>query len=116
NIGNQCGKRWKGIGSRYARSQKAQGGSPEPCTWRRRSPMADDGDARGISPMPNGWWAAGVPGIDAELCTRCRAASMADGNAQEVPVEARSHPPAEPIRVSSGRGTYQVVQPRLRSA
>src|ERR1700681_4317329 len=40
NIGNQCGKRWKGTGSRYARSEKAQGGGPEGCIWRRRSPIA----------------------------------------------------------------------------
>jgi transposase len=30
-IGNQCGERWKGIGSRYARSEKAQSGGPERC-------------------------------------------------------------------------------------
>src|SRR5713226_3509641 len=55
NIGNQCGKRWKDIGNRYARREKAQGGSLERRIWRRRYPIADDGDARGISPMPNAW-------------------------------------------------------------
>ena len=35
--------------------EKAQGGGPERCIWRRRSPIADDGDARGISRMPNAW-------------------------------------------------------------
>src|SRR5467141_3977830 len=60
--------------------------------------------------------AAGSPGIDSEFCARCRATSVADGNAQEVPVEVRSGTAAEPSGVSSGRGTYQVVQLRLRSA
>ena len=27
----------------------------ERCTWRRHCPIADDGDARGIFPMPNAW-------------------------------------------------------------
>src|SRR6516164_11761428 len=48
--------------------------------------------------------AAGGPGIDSELCARCRAASVADSGPQEVPVEARSRAVAEPIEVSSGRG------------
>src|SRR5713226_7693675 len=60
--------------------------------------------------------AAGGPGIDFELCARCRATSVADGDAQEVPVKLRSNTAAEPIGVSSGRGTYQVVQSRVRSA
>ena len=42
-------------GSRYARSEKARGVGPERCIWHRRSPIADDGDARGISPTPNVW-------------------------------------------------------------
>jgi hypothetical protein len=50
-----AGKRWNGIGSRYARSGKAQDGSRERCIWRRHNPIADDGDARGISPTPNAW-------------------------------------------------------------
>ena len=33
----------------------AQGGSPARCIWRRRYPIADDGDARRISAMPNAW-------------------------------------------------------------
>jgi hypothetical protein len=33
----------------------ARRGSRERCTWRRRSPIADDGDVSGISPMPNAW-------------------------------------------------------------
>src|SRR6266705_3295911 len=60
--------------------------------------------------------AAGGPGIGSEFCARCRAAFVADGNAQEVPVKVRSGAAAEPSGVSSGRGTYQVVQLRLRSA
>src|SRR6266852_2877224 len=32
--------------------------------------------------------AAGVPGIDFELCARCRATFVADGDTQEVPVNA----------------------------
>jgi hypothetical protein len=46
---------WNGIGNRYARSGKAQGAGPERCIWRRRSPIAHDEDARGISSMPNAW-------------------------------------------------------------
>src|SRR5437867_13176070 len=60
--------------------------------------------------------ATGGPRVDFELCARCRATSVADGDAQEVPVKVRSNTAAEPIGVSSGRGTYQVVQFRLRSA
>ncbi len=60
--------------------------------------------------------AAGGPRIDFELCARCRATFVADSYAQEVPVKVRSGAAAEPIGVSFGRGTYQVVQPRLRSA
>src|SRR5216683_2539317 len=40
--------------------------------------------------------AAGGPGIDSALCARCRAASMADGDAPKVPVEVRSGAAAEP--------------------
>jgi hypothetical protein len=36
-------------------SEKARGGSLERCIWRRHYPIADDGDARGIFPMPNAW-------------------------------------------------------------
>src|SRR5215813_7615063 len=50
--------------------------------------------------------AAGGPGIDFELCARCRATSVADGNAQEVPVEARSGAAAEPSGGSSRRGSH----------
>src|SRR5713226_794413 len=59
--------------------------------------------------------AAGGPGIDFELCARCRATSVADSYAQEVPVKVRSNTATEPTGVSFGRGTYQVIQPRLRS-
>src|SRR6202043_3639189 len=34
--------------------------------------------------------ATGGPGIDSQLCTRCRAASMADSVAEKVPVATRS--------------------------
>src|SRR6266853_613687 len=60
--------------------------------------------------------ATGGPGVDFEFCTRCRATSVEDGDAQEVPVKVRSNTAAEPIGVSSGRSAYQVVQSRLRSA
>jgi hypothetical protein len=45
-----------------------------------------------------------------------RTTSVADSYAQEVSVEMRSGTAAESSGVSSGRGTYQIVQPRLRSA
>jgi hypothetical protein len=47
------GKRWNGIGSRYARSEKGQGGGRERCIWHKRSPIAGREGARGISAMPN---------------------------------------------------------------
>ena len=50
------GKHWSGIGGPYARSGKGHSVSRERFIWRRQSPIADDGDARGISRMPNGWW------------------------------------------------------------
>src|SRR6516165_1638101 len=50
--------------------------------------------------------ADGGPGTDTELCARCRAAFVADGNAQEVPVEVRSGVAAEPSVGSSGRGPH----------
>ena len=111
--GSQCGKRWKDIGSLYARSEKARSGGPEGCIWHRQSPIADDGDAEGFRRCRTPGEATGGPGTDSELCTRCRATSMADGNAQEVPVEACSDPVAEPIGISSRRSPYQVVQLRL---
>jgi Transposase len=43
---------WKPV---WEALEKAQGGSPERCIWRRRYPIADDRDARGISPTPNAW-------------------------------------------------------------
>src|ERR1700756_4385050 len=54
---------------------------------------------------------ASGPGIDSELCARHRAASVADGNAPKVPVDARSGAAAEPNGDSSGRGTYQIGPP-----
>jgi hypothetical protein len=35
--------------------EKREGGSPERCIWHQRSPIVDDGDARGISSMPSAW-------------------------------------------------------------
>src|SRR5467141_1060575 len=46
---------------------------------------------------------------------RCRATSVADSYAQEVPVTVRSNTATEPTGISFGRGPYQVVQLRLRS-
>src|SRR5262249_33219420 len=53
--------------------------------------------------------ATGGSRIDSELCARCRATSLADSHAQEVPIDVRSGAVAEPIGVSSGRDSYQVV-------
>src|ERR1700722_13930372 len=53
--------------------------------------------------------AAGGPGIDSQLCARCRAASVANGDAEKVPVETRSRAATEPGGVSVGRSPYQVV-------
>src|SRR5207248_1382247 len=47
---------------------------------------------------------------------RSLAAWLLERDAQEVPVKVRSNTASEPIGVSSGRGTYQVVQSRVRSA
>src|SRR5690348_7306269 len=55
--------------------------------------------------------AAGGPGADTELCARCRAALMADGDAPQVPDDAQSGTVAEQTGVSAGRGTHEVVQP-----
>src|SRR5438094_357268 len=60
--------------------------------------------------------AAGGSGIDSEFCTRYRAASVADGDAPKVPVDARSGAAAEPVGVSPRRSTHQVVQPGLGHA
>ena len=51
---------WKpvwGALERYGKPlcEKARGGDPERCIWRRRSPIAGHGDAREISLMPNAW-------------------------------------------------------------
>src|SRR5580700_1050799 len=48
--------------------------------------------------------AAGGSRIDSELCARCRATSVADGDAEKVPADARSGAAAKPFGVSSGRG------------
>src|SRR5258708_2866155 len=53
--------------------------------------------------------AAGGPGVDSQLCARCRAASVANGDAEKVPVETRSRAATEPSGVSVGRSPYQVV-------
>src|SRR5262249_54179688 len=50
--------------------------------------------------------AAGGPGVDSQFCAGCRAAFVADGDAQEVPVEARPGAAAQPIGVTFGRGPY----------
>ena len=50
--------------------------------------------------------AAGGPRIDSELCARCRAASMADGDAPKVSTDAEPRAATEPIGVSSGRGAH----------
>src|SRR5258708_24693946 len=50
--------------------------------------------------------AAGGPGIDPELCARYRAASVANGDTQEIPVDAGSGEAAEPIGISSGRDPH----------
>src|SRR5215467_11132969 len=50
--------------------------------------------------------ATGGPGINSELRARCRAASVADGDAEKVSVDPRSRAPAEPIGVAAGRGAH----------
>src|SRR5215468_5770944 len=80
-------------------------------TAQSRTAGAEEGFRRCRTPSE----AAGGPGIDSELCTRCRAAPVANSNAQEVPVDVRSGAAAEPIGVSSGRGPYQVVKLGHRS-
>src|SRR6266478_3385619 len=60
--------------------------------------------------------AAGGPRVDSEFCARCRATSVANSDAEKIPVDARSGAAAEPIGVSSRRGTHQVVQPGLGHA
>src|ERR1700732_4675196 len=47
-----------------------------------------------------------APGIAFGFCARCRAASVADGDAEKVPIDARSRTTAKPIGVSSGRGSH----------
>ncbi len=46
---------WSSIGNQSARSGKGQARSREPYTWRKHNRIADGGDARRISPMPNVW-------------------------------------------------------------
>jgi len=60
--------------------------------------------------------ALGGPRVGLELCARSGATSVAHSDTQEVPVTVRSNTATEPIGVSAGRGTYQVVQFCLRSA
>src|ERR1700736_152531 len=57
----------------------------------------------------------GSPGANPELCTRCRAASLADSDAQKVPVNAQSGAVTEPTGGSTGRDPHQVVQPGFGS-
>jgi hypothetical protein len=79
--------------------------------------LAGGGDARGISrisPMPNAWSSDWWPGKDSELCTRCRAAFVADSDAEKVPIDARSRATAEPIGVSSClSANFSVPGPQL---
>src|SRR5260221_11483241 len=51
--------------------------------------------------------AAGGPGIDSQLCARCRAGPGADGDPGKDPVEPRSRAAAEPSGVPAGRSPYQ---------
>ncbi|MGA2097475.1 MAG: hypothetical protein ABSH39_14335 [Candidatus Acidiferrum sp.] len=44
-------RHWKPL----ARRRKAQVGDRERCIWHRRNQIADGGDAKGISQMPNAW-------------------------------------------------------------
>src|SRR5271166_4115573 len=50
-----------------------------------------------------------------ESCTRCRAASLADCDAQKVPVDAQSGAVTEPTGGSTGRSPHKVVQPGFGS-
>ena len=56
-----------------------------------------------------------VARIDFELCARCGTTSVADGDAQELPVEARSGSAAEPTGGSAGGSPHQIVELGLGS-
>src|SRR5690348_7898666 len=58
--------------------------------------------------------AVGGPGIESELCARCRTAAVADGDTPKVSTDAEPGTVTEPSGESAGRGAYQVVQLRLR--
>src|SRR6266480_3061435 len=64
------------------------------------------GAQEGFSRCRTSRQAAGGSGIDSELCARCRAASVADGDTQKVPADTRSGEAAEPIGVSFGRSPH----------
>src|SRR5215471_12884136 len=105
NTGSPCGKHWNGIGGRYARNGKALAVSRERCIWHKRSPIAG-GTQEGFPGCRTPGEAAGGSGINSQLCARYRAAFVADGDTEKVPVDARSGTTAEPIGVSSGRGPH----------
>src|ERR1035437_6263189 len=48
--------------------------------------------------------AARGPRAEIELCARCRTATVADGDAQKVPVDSRPGTVTEPTGESAGRG------------
>src|SRR6266446_3540855 len=48
--------------------------------------------------------AASGTGADLELCAQCRTATVADGDAQKVPVDSRPGAITEPTGGSAGRG------------
>ncbi len=74
------------------------------------------GPQEGFSRCRTSGQAAGSPGTAPEFCSRCRTASVANGNAEKVSVDARPGAATEPSRVSAGRSPYQVVQPSFGSA
>jgi len=106
NIGNQCGERWKGIGSRYARSEKAQGGGPERCIWLKRNRTADLGAQEDFPDAERLVKRLVARELILSCCARCRAASVADGDAEKYQLTRNRVRLAEPTGVFSGRGPH----------
>ena len=70
----------------------------------------------GLSGCRTSGEAPGGSGAHLELCARRRAATLADGDAPQVPDHAQPRAAAQPIGIAARRSAYQAVQPRLRSA
>src|SRR5205807_9259765 len=82
----------------------------------RDRPIAHGGTQEGFRRRRTPGETVGGSGIDSELCARCRATSVANGDAEKVAVDTRTGAAAEPMGVAARTGSYQVVQLRLGSA